>query len=71
MADSKESDVKTLFQEGQSRDIKGRVPYASPEFKTISAAGRPKKRADMPAPKPFIANEIKPFSIDELFLTDS
>jgi len=71
MADSMETSAESPIQRSLKSDNIGSAPYAAPEFKTISAAARPKNRGKKRAPKQMAANETKPFSIDDLFMTDS
>ena len=70
MAKRKESTLAPPIRSAEMGAFAGEMAYAAPEFKTLSAAARPKKRANKRAPKPIMANETKPFTIDDLFLTD-
>ncbi len=67
MKQSKEIDVSRPVRGSQSRNLAVSAAYSSPDFQTLSAAKRLKK----PASTKNKPKEALPFTIEELFLTDS
>lgn len=71
MAEHKKSDVSGPNQAPQKRVLAQGSVYSAPDFQTISAAKPPKKRGKKPAPTRNKAIKLRPFSVEDLFMTDS
>ena len=70
MAKTNTSSTDSPFQAALKGDFAGCARYSAPEFKTISAAGKPNKKNKKRVPKKELPNEIKSFLVDDLFMTD-
>jgi len=70
MVQNNDSKANSPYHVALSRDFVANLDYIPPEIKTISAARIPKKRIEHSAKKENSANETKPFSVDDLFMTD-